>query len=135
MSFDESNTVEQMILDAVENLGRTIALEPMHDKPPGASLGGRPGMSAHSSIPKGLRLEAQGCEERATLGEAPKHFSQPQRQRGCGMVWCGDGRNPVGVEKCSQRFPKVARSSQPWAGGHSPVGANSAEHLFGGIAT
>ena len=39
-SFNESNTVEQMILDAVENLGRTIAVEPMHDKPPGASLGG-----------------------------------------------------------------------------------------------
>jgi type I restriction enzyme R subunit len=38
-SFNESNTVEKMILDAVENLGRTIAVEPMHDKPPGASLG------------------------------------------------------------------------------------------------
>ena len=25
MSFNESNTVEQMILDAVENLGRTTA--------------------------------------------------------------------------------------------------------------
>ena len=31
MSFNESNTVEQMILDAVENLGRTAASEPMHD--------------------------------------------------------------------------------------------------------
>ena len=39
MSFNESNTVEQMILDAVENLGRTNAVEPMHDAPPGASLG------------------------------------------------------------------------------------------------
>jgi len=29
MSFNESNTVEQMILDAVENLGRTTAVEPM----------------------------------------------------------------------------------------------------------
>ena len=27
MSFNESNTVEQMILDAVENLGRTTAVE------------------------------------------------------------------------------------------------------------
>lgn len=33
MSFNESNTVEQMILDAVENLGHTAAVEPMHDKP------------------------------------------------------------------------------------------------------
>jgi hypothetical protein len=33
MSFNESNTVEQMILNAVENLGRTAAVEPMHDAP------------------------------------------------------------------------------------------------------
>ena len=39
MSFNESNTVEQMILDAVENLGCTSSAVPMHDKPPGASLG------------------------------------------------------------------------------------------------
>src|SRR5437762_14332187 len=36
-----------------------------------------------SSIPKGLRNKAQGCEERATLGKATDD-SQPQR--GCGMV-------------------------------------------------
>ena len=41
MRFNESNTVEQMILDAVETLGRTSAVEPMHDAPGwGASLGG-----------------------------------------------------------------------------------------------
>src|SRR5947207_4527480 len=32
-------------------------------------------------IPTGLRLPAQGCEERATLGKPAKH---PQPQRGCG---------------------------------------------------
>src|SRR5689334_18436261 len=36
-----------------------------------------------SSIPKGLRNKAQGCEERATLGEVTDD-SQPQW--GCGMV-------------------------------------------------
>src|SRR5712691_5310134 len=36
-----------------------------------------------SSIPKGLRNKAQGCEERATLGKVTDG-SQPQR--GCGMV-------------------------------------------------
>jgi hypothetical protein len=30
MSFNESNTIKQMILDAVENLGRTTAVAPMH---------------------------------------------------------------------------------------------------------
>src|SRR6476661_3886019 len=36
-----------------------------------------------SSIPKGLRNKAQGCEERATLG---KVTGDSQPQRGCGMV-------------------------------------------------
>src|SRR5437879_8045717 len=36
-----------------------------------------------SSIPKGLRNKAQGCEERATLG---KETDDSQPQRGCGMV-------------------------------------------------
>src|SRR4051812_38749775 len=36
-----------------------------------------------SSIPKGLRNKAQGCEERATLGKVTDD-SQPQR--GCGMA-------------------------------------------------
>ena len=39
MSFNESNTVEQMILDAVESLGRTTAVEPMHEPGAGGSLG------------------------------------------------------------------------------------------------
>src|SRR6476620_8950527 len=36
-----------------------------------------------SSIPKGLRNKAQGCEERATLG---KGTDDSQPQRGCGRV-------------------------------------------------
>jgi type I restriction enzyme R subunit len=41
MSFNESNSVEQMILDAVENLGRTTVADPMRETPGwGASLGG-----------------------------------------------------------------------------------------------
>src|SRR6266850_1947804 len=30
--------------------------------------------------------------------------------------------NPVGVENSALHLPRVARSSQPWAGGHNPVG-------------
>jgi|SRR5882762_2864751 len=33
------------------------------------------------------------------------------------------GYNPVGVVIFFRRFPRVARASQPWALGHSPVGA------------
>jgi hypothetical protein len=32
------------------------------------------------------------------------------------------GRNPVGVDLSRTHFPRVARGSQPWAGGHNPVG-------------
>ena len=32
------------------------------------------------------------------------------------------GRNPVGVVGSFRRSPRVARSSQPWAGGHNPFG-------------
>jgi hypothetical protein len=33
MSCNEFNTVEQLILHAVENIGRTSAVDPMHDTP------------------------------------------------------------------------------------------------------
>src|SRR5207245_1653009 len=65
--------------------------------------------------------KAQGCEARATLGLVAKNFPQPQR--GCGTI-PRDAHNLVEVETPLPRFPKVARASQPWAGGHCPVGAN-----------
>jgi hypothetical protein len=58
MSFNESNTVEQMILNAVENLARTTAVEPMHDAPPGASLGAEFKPSLWSYVP-GLQVPRQ----------------------------------------------------------------------------
>ena len=80
-------------------------------------------MSALFPIPTGLRPKAQGCEARATLGDVPEYFPQPQR--GCGIPARAHGHNLVEVEKPFRRFPKVARASQPWAGGRSPFGANS----------
>ena len=48
-----------------------------------------------------------------------------QPQRGCGLDAARRPicRNPVGVVFNLRPLPRVARSSQPWAGGHSPVGA------------
>ena len=79
-------------------------------------------MSTPFPIPTGLRPKAQGCEGRATLGDTSPHFPQPQR--GCGILRHSNGRNPVGVVKFSERFPRVARASQPWAERHYPVGVN-----------
>src|ERR1043166_7399397 len=58
MSFNESNTVEQMILDAVENLGHTSAVEPLHDQPRGASLGAEFTPSRWRYVP-GLQVPRQ----------------------------------------------------------------------------
>ncbi len=85
MSFNESNTVEQMILDAVENLGRTTAVEPMHDAPPGASLGSEFKPSRWSYVP-GVQVPRQPGDvmveswlREALLRLNPEIAAQPDR--------------------------------------------------------
>jgi hypothetical protein len=66
-------------------------------------------------IPKGLRLKAQGCEARATLGKRRKK----QPQRGCDQR--PKAETPLGF--CLfDPLPQVARASQPWALLRNPVG-------------
>ena len=48
----------------------------------------------------------------------------PQPQRGCVNHSRADGFNPFRVVKFVGRFPRVARSSQPWAECRYPVGVN-----------
>ena len=76
------------------------------------------GSACGSAIPKGLCPSAQGCEERATLGCCRGDF---QPQRGC-VKFPPLNHNPVGVVCLLPRFPRVARSSQPWALCRNPVG-------------
>ncbi len=81
-------------------------------------------LSPGSSIPKGLRNKAQGCEERATLGESIDELPTPTGLRptdGDRPAKDSDS-TPLGLRIFKQRCPSVARSSQPWAGGHNPVG-------------
>jgi type I restriction enzyme R subunit len=88
MSFNESNTVEQMILDALENLGRTAAVEPMHDAPGwGASLGGNmAGAASHWNYVPGLQVPRQPGDvmveswlREALLRLNPEIAAQPDR--------------------------------------------------------
>src|SRR2546427_791238 len=77
-------------------------------------------------IPKGFRPKAQGCEERATLGLGCRGYSTRN-----GL------RQPFGlvaIKTTPQSFqgwhfwawlPRVARPSQPWAGGLNPFGIES----------
>ena len=75
-----------------------------------------------TSAPTGLRPPAQGCPRRAGYpGWARGDGSQPQR--GCGGCNRWRAATPLGLGRVLPRVPRVARSSQPWAGGHSPVGA------------
>ena len=85
-------------------------------------------MSAPFPIPKGLHRSAQGCPVGGTtLGDVCKYFPQPQR--GCIIPRRADGRNPFRVVEFSGCFPRVARSSQPWAEGRSPFGAEESRTL------
>jgi hypothetical protein len=70
-----------------------------------------------------LHPSAQGCRVReATLGNVFHYFPQPQR--GCINRSRADGFNPFRVVEFSERFPRVARASQPWAECRYPVGVN-----------
>ena len=71
-----------------------------------------------SRIPTGFQPSAQGCEERVTLGKQGRNSPTPTGLRRIRLVGC----NPVGVGIFSGRAPRVARSSQPWAGGRNPFG-------------
>jgi hypothetical protein len=78
-------------------------------------------MKPRRPIPTGLHHSAQSCRVReATLGQRPRIFPQPQR--GC-ITARAHGFNPVGVGFIFPEGPRVARASQPWADGCSPVGA------------
>jgi len=91
-------------------------------------------LATRNSIPKGLRLKAQGCdssrrsqakaEERATLGKSIDDLSTPKGLRPIDVnIHLRDGvSTPLGLGIFEQRCPRVARSSQPWAGGHNPFG-------------
>src|SRR6266404_1112542 len=82
------------------------------------------GVASRISIPKGLRIKAQGCESRATLGKRGEGLSTPTGLRlmhADHHTECA-AATPLGLWVSEQLFPRVARASQPWAGGHNPVG-------------
>src|SRR5438094_47052 len=70
------------------------------------------------SILKGLCPSAQGCEERATLGNRARSLPTLKGLQRClavlgrRKIW---SRNPFRVEFTPSSPPRVARSSQPWA--------------------
>src|SRR5258708_38216167 len=84
--------------------------------------------------PKGIPFQSPGS--RCTILKGWKPFSPGLRgtnypgstaletanPNGVVAPVCGRGRNPVGVEERCWQIPRVARPSQPWAGGLNPFG-------------
>src|SRR5204863_9368895 len=81
--------------------------------------------ASRERIPKGFRPKAQGCEERATLGARLGHVFNPERVVASGFppfdAIAAEATTLSGLNMFSRGLsPRVARSSQPWAGGHNP---------------
>jgi hypothetical protein len=64
-------------------------------------------------------LEPRVARNEATLGQMSEKFSTPTGLRHAEL---SHRHNPVGVAYLDHTFPKVARSSQPWALGRNPFG-------------
>jgi hypothetical protein len=115
-------------MNALFPIPRSAALMPLHRE---SCFGVREPQLVRTSkrrerrapIPTGLHPSAQGCEERATLGNTPRNLPQPQR--GCITVSPPARCNPVGVDDVFPCSPRVAsRTRQPWAECRYPVGVN-----------
>jgi hypothetical protein len=83
--------------------------------------------------PKGIASSSPGLRGTSYPGSSFRKQFQPQR--GCGLpVFCRgaseSSRNPVGVVIFFGRFPRVARSSQPWASRRNPVGIQPVRMLL-----
>ena len=89
------------------------------------------------SIPKGFRPKAQGCEERATLGVRRRSSFNPERVVASTFrlkAQQGGATTLSGLSGSLGPFPRVARSSQPWAGGHNPFGIEDTSKVHSGLA-
>ena len=91
----------------------------------GSGMEVKPGYKQAEASPRSQRQRRCGPKPRvgARNERLPWEgtFVAVQPQRGCGAGG-GNRRNPVGVETVACITPRVARSSQPWAGGRNPVG-------------
>ena len=78
-------------------------------------------------IPTGFRPPAQGCAVRgATLGNARQTQTTPTGLRPPARRATMSQRR-WGCETLTTRTPRVARASQPWAGGRNAVGVEKPE--------
>jgi hypothetical protein len=83
--------------------------------------------------PTAFHPSAQGCRVReATLGRRSARIANPERVASSGERCAA---TPLGLRSNLNRRPRVARSSQPWAESHCPVGANPIRPIDFGVAS
>src|ERR1039458_7438466 len=70
--------------------------------------------------PKGIVSSSPGLRAASYPGE--RESSKHPTPTGLRLQATTGGRNPVGVGAFWSSSPRVARCSQPWAGGHNPFG-------------
>jgi len=73
--------------------------------------------------PEGIASSSPGLRGTSCPGDSEQNGHQPQR--GCGPGCENGPQPPSGLRSYSPRFPRVARSSQPWALGRNPFGIRS----------
>ena len=82
------------------------------------------------TILKGFQHSAQGCDERATLGQRPKMSLNPEGvESWVGRLNLKPCLNPFRVVVIVDSLPRVARSSQPWAECQNPFGVKKQTHF------
>ena len=92
--------------------------------------------AVHSpQVPYSLPQSRRDCvlQPRVASSELPwvNCGGKCQPQRGCGLRFSLNRRNPVGVDRARVPFPRVARCSQPWALSRNPVGIRLLESSCG----
>ncbi len=70
--------------------------------------------------PKGIPTQSPGLRGTSYPGKLRPMGNQPQR--GCGPFLIFDSTTPSGLIVVLSVIPRVARASQPWAGGRNPFG-------------
>jgi hypothetical protein len=91
----------------------------------GCTLHASLAMGVRARIGKGFRPKAHRREERAILSARWRGGLNPERVLATHFplrAQKGGATTLSGLSPSLRRFPRVARSSQPWAGGHNPFG-------------
>jgi hypothetical protein len=81
--------------------------------------------------PNGIPTQSPGLRGTSYPGSPSANVTNPNGVAANSFppIACAARHNPVGVANFSRRFPRVASSSQPWAGGHNLFGIGASARL------